>query len=108
MATKEIKPKTNVGDLIYDTLVLTSSALNKHWSEIKETKDGYITGKTIKVKFDANVERTSDKAIDLGGGVVGDLAGFVASSYMRGIKYIQIPTSYLAALDSSVGGKTGI
>jgi len=50
----------------------------------------------------------SDCIIALGGGVVGDLAGFVASSYMRGIKYIQIPTSYLAALDSSVGGKTGI
>ena len=46
--------------------------------------------------------------LSLGGGVVGDLAGFIASTYMRGIPYIQIPTTLLAMVDSSVGGKTGI
>ncbi len=46
--------------------------------------------------------------VALGGGVVGDLAGFVAATYMRGIPYIQVPTSMLAMIDSSVGGKTGI
>ena len=46
--------------------------------------------------------------IALGGGVVGDIAGFAAAIYLRGISYLQIPTTFLAAADSSVGGKTGI
>jgi 3-dehydroquinate synthase len=46
--------------------------------------------------------------IALGGGVVGDLAGFVAGTYLRGVKLLQIPTSLLAMVDSSVGGKTGV
>ena len=50
----------------------------------------------------------SDCIIALGGGVVGDLAGFAAATYLRGIPCIQIPTSLLAMVDSSVGGKTGI
>ena len=49
-----------------------------------------------------------DKIIAFGGGVVGDLAGFCASTYMRGIDFIQIPTTLLAQVDSSVGGKTGV
>ena len=50
----------------------------------------------------------SDLIVALGGGVVGDLAGFAASCYLRGIRYIQVPTTLLAAVDSSVGGKTAI
>ena len=50
----------------------------------------------------------NDLIIALGGGVVGDLAGFAAACYLRGIRYIQVPTTLLAAVDSSVGGKTAI
>lgn len=50
----------------------------------------------------------SDLVVALGGGVVGDLAGFAAAVYLRGIDYIQIPTTFLAAIDSSVGGKTAV
>jgi 3-dehydroquinate synthase len=57
----------------------------------------------IEKKFDR-----SDLIIALGGGVVGDISGYVASSYLRGISFIQIPTTLLAQVDSSVGGKTAI
>ncbi|MCL2628203.1 MAG: 3-dehydroquinate synthase [Oscillospiraceae bacterium] len=50
----------------------------------------------------------SDVVIALGGGVPGDIAGFAAASYMRGVHFVQIPTSLLAMVDSSVGGKTGV
>ncbi len=50
----------------------------------------------------------STTILALGGGVVGDVAGFVASSFMRGVEYFQIPTTLLAMVDSSIGGKTGI
>ncbi|MBK9768619.1 MAG: 3-dehydroquinate synthase [Chloracidobacterium sp.] len=55
----------------------------------------------------AGLTRT-DAVVALGGGVVGDLAGFAASIYLRGISFLQIPTTLLAMIDSSVGGKTGI
>ncbi len=50
----------------------------------------------------------SDCIVALGGGVVGDMAGFAAAVYLRGISYVQMPTTLLAAVDSSVGGKTGV
>lgn len=52
--------------------------------------------------------KRNDLLVALGGGVVGDMCGFVASTYHRGVKYIQVPTSLLAGIDSSVGGKTAL
>ena len=62
---------------------------------------------TLKFLGDNKLSRT-DLIIALGGGVVGDLAGFAAAVYLRGIKFIQVPTTLLSMIDSSVGGKTGI
>lgn len=56
---------------------------------------------------EAGLERT-DAIMALGGGVVGDLAGFAAATYLRGIQFVQIPTTLIAQIDSSVGGKTGV
>lgn len=57
--------------------------------------------------IEQRVER-GDLMVALGGGVVGDLAGFVAGTYLRGIRLVQVPTTLLAQIDSSVGGKTGV
>jgi len=64
-------------------------------------------GRVIEELLTHRMER-SDILIALGGGVVGDLAGFAAASMRRGMKFVQIPTSLLSQVDSSVGGKTGI
>lgn len=57
--------------------------------------------------IERRIER-SDVIVALGGGVVGDLAGFVAATYLRGVRLIQVPTTLLAQIDSSVGGKTAV
>ncbi len=56
----------------------------------------------------ANAVTRSDVIVALGGGVAGDLAGYAAATWLRGVPYVQIPTTFLAAVDSSVGGKTAV
>ena len=73
--------------------------------ESSKTMD--VATSLINFLAEMNFTRT-DLVVALGGGVVGDLAGFAASVYMRGIDYVQIPTTVLAAVDSSVGGKTAV
>ena len=66
---------------------------------------------TLNRIFDALLADRCDRAttlIALGGGVIGDLAGFAAATYQRGVPFIQVPTTLLSQVDSSVGGKTGI
>lgn len=77
---------------------------------IKNGENSKSTENLIKIlEFAAqNQYRRSDLIIAFGGGVVGDISGLVASLYLRGIDYISIPTTFLSAIDSSVGGKTAV
>ncbi len=71
----------------------------------------YKNWQTLNLIFDALLHHRCERTtpiIALGGGVVGDLSGFAAATYLRGVPFIQIPTTLLAQVDSSVGGKTGI
>lgn len=73
----------------------------------EETKTLKSLGEICEKAADINLNR-GDIIIALGGGVIGDLAGFAAATYLRGLKLISIPTTLLAQVDSSVGGKTGV
>lgn len=73
----------------------------------EETKSFFTLPEVYNALLDFNLTR-SDLIITLGGGVIGDLGGFVASTYLRGVSFVQIPTSLLAQVDSSVGGKVAV
>ena len=73
----------------------------------EETKDLAHFGKLAEDILAIGIERGT-MLVALGGGVVGDVAGFAAATLLRGISFVQIPTTLLAQVDSSVGGKTGI
>ena len=80
------------------SLTLPAGEATKGWPEFERTVDWLLEQK---------IERR-DIVIALGGGVIGDLVGFAAAVLRRGVRFVQIPTSLLAQVDSSVGGKTGI
>ncbi len=81
-----------------EAVVVPAGEASKSWAMLERVCDRLL---------DLGVER-SDVAVALGGGVIGDLAGFAAAILKRGIRFVQIPTTLLAQVDSSVGGKTGI
>ena len=73
--------------------------------------EGFKTLATLNRVFDALLGANADRrtvVVALGGGVVGDIAGFAAATYQRGVPYLQVPTTLLAQVDSSVGGKTAV
>ena len=92
-----------------------SAALKAHGKEVIEIilPDGeeHKTWASLMLVFDALLAAKADRKttlLALGGGVIGDLTGYAAASYMRGVDFIQVPTTLLSQVDSSVGGKTGI
>ena len=80
-----------------------------HWlmGEGERFKTLRTAGRALEFLSESGLER-SDCVVALGGGVVGDLAGFAAALYLRGVSFVQAPTTLLAQIDSSVGGKTGV
>ena len=101
----------NVFPLYGDTIVKTLEDKYEVHSLIlphgEPTKSFQSLPKIYSALLEARFSR-SDLIIALGGGVIGDLAGFAAASFLRGIKFVQIPTSLLAQVDSSVGGKVAV
>lgn len=100
-------------------LVVISEKVNKIYGKILDFDNKFVLKDGEKQKNFKNYKnileyalklklKRTDVIIAIGGGVVGDLAGFAASTYMRGIDFIQVPTTLLACVDSSVGGKTAI
>lgn len=87
-----------LGGIKVASLVLPAGEATKGWPEFSRAVDWLLAER---------IERR-DIVIALGGGVIGDLAGFAAAVLRRGVRFVQIPTSLLAQVDSSVGGKTGI
>jgi 3-dehydroquinate synthase len=102
----------NVAAWHLDPLVSSLKGLGRHAGSVvlrpgEATKSFGELGPLCERLLEMGLER-GDLVVALGGGVIGDLAGFAASILRRGVRYVQIPTTLLAQVDSSVGGKTGI
>lgn len=101
----------NVFPLYGDTLIRTLDSDYECYHLLlphgEATKDFQTLPAVYKAMLEAKISR-SDLVIALGGGVIGDLTGFAAASYLRGVRFVQIPTSLLAQVDSSVGGKVAV
>ena len=95
---ESLQSALDVAGICHDTIILPPGEQTKDFGHFEEL---------VTRLLDLGLER-SDMAVALGGGVIGDLTGFAASVLRRGIDFIQIPTTLLAQVDSSVGGKTGI
>ncbi len=96
------------GSVLVKSLQASGFAISTHLIGDGERHKSLLTiERTLHFLKENGIQRT-DGVIALGGGVVGDVAGFAAAIYMRGVDFIQIPTSLLAQIDSSVGGKTGV
>lgn len=98
---------------LYGDIVQKSLEKAEYQLETLILKDGedYKTMETIQTIIDKAIEmklERKDAMVALGGGVVGDAVGYAAASYLRGISFVQIPTTLLAQVDSSVGGKVGV
>ncbi len=96
------------GEAAADSLAaagIASAAAVVPAGEASKTHDRLL--ELYRAAVEAGLDRSSF-VVALGGGVVGDLAGFMAATYLRGVRYVQVPTSLLAMVDSSVGGKTGV
>lgn len=99
-----------VAPLYLERVAALAKDRNVHSLELPDG-ESFKTLEAVQTVIDELVRigaRRDATVIALGGGVVGDIAGFAASCYMRGISYIQVPTTLLAQVDSSVGGKTGV
>lgn len=93
---------------VRESLTAAGYAVSTHVFPAGEGSKNFVTLSGI-LEFLASIPLTrTDCLIALGGGVVGDMAGFAAACYLRGIRYVQMPTTLLSAVDSSVGGKTAI
>ena len=103
---------TTVAPLYLDQVSLALQAAGKQVLHlILPDGESYKTLETLTLIFDALLKNQCDRKtalIALGGGVIGDITGFAAASYMRGVPFVQIPTTLLSQVDSSVGGKTGV